>query len=347
MTRVVVAMSHDDTNVLSERFSVDSLSDSLRLATRITGTYVNLDLAYPTFSSDIEQQHADDLTAATYSFVNTLATDISSGEFELPSWPEIVVQIKRALENDECSVEQIVRLIGSEPVLAAQLLKVVNSDLNQGGREPIRDLRTAVSRLGCNTARSVAISLATAQSCHSQDMRPVKPYLAELWQHSVQVAAIAYILAKQYTKISPDEAHLAGLLHNIGKLYVLMRIQDNPVFIDNERTLQEIMDAWHTTIGGEIIESWKFSEELAAAVRDHELYDFEGDRAPNLTDVVSVANLLANQQRAEPANHVDLNKVPACRRLKLHAGISTEVMRASDVEIQGLHQVLGIQPKMQ
>jgi len=334
-------MAHDDTDVLNERFAEDPQSDSLRLATRTTGTDVKLDPAHPTHGSDVEAQFADELTTATFTFVNTLATDISSGEFELPSWPEIVVQIKRVLESGYCPVEQLVRLIGSEPVLAARLLKDVNSDLLHG-REPIKDLRTAVNRLGCNTAQSVAIALATEQSCHGHDLRPVKPYLAELWQHSVQVAAIAYILAKQTTIISPDEAHLAGLLHDIGKLYVLMRIQDNPVFIDNERTLQEIIDAWHTTIGGEIIESWKFSEELAAAVRDHELYDLEGVRSPNLTDVVAVANLLANQQTDESADQVDLKKIPACRRLRLHPEISTEVIRASEKEIQGLHQLLGI-----
>ncbi len=334
-------MAHDDTNVLNKRFSVDSLSDSLRLATRITGTYVKLHPAHPTDGSDAERKLADDLDTATFTFVNTLATDISTGEFKLPSWLEIVVQIKRVLESGHCPVEQLVRLIGSEPVLAARLLKDLNSDLLHG-RELIKDLRTAVNRLGCNTAQSVAIALATEQSSHGRVLRPLKPYLAELWQHSVQVAAIAYILAKQYTKISPDEAHLAGLLHDVGKLYVLMRIQDNPVLFDNERALQEIMDAWHTTIGAAIIESWKFSEELAAAVRDHELYDLEGVRTPNLTDVVSVANLLANQQNAEPRNQVDLKKIPACRRLRLHPEISTEVIRASEKEIHVLHQVLGI-----
>ena len=332
-------MAHDDTEVLNERFTRDALSESLRLATHIISTYVKPDLAHPTFGSAVEQQLADDLTTATFTFVDTLATDISSGEFELPSWPEIIVQLKRALENDKCSVEQLVRLIGSEPVLAARLLKVVNSNLHHG-REPIKDLRTAVSRLGVDMVRDVAISLAAAQSCHGLDMRPVKPYLAELWRHSNQVAVIAYILAKQYTKISPDEAHLAGLLHDIGKLYVLMRAQDNPVLFDDERTMQEIMDAWHASIGGAIIESWKFAEELAAAVRDHEIYDLEGVRSPNLTDVVSVANLLANQQEDELAGQVDLNEVPACHRLGLDTETCTDIIQSSEVEIKALHKAL-------
>ncbi len=335
-------MAHDDTDVLTERFARDSLSDSLSLATPITDTDVKPDPAHPTHGPDAEQQLADDLDTATFTFVNTLAADISSGEFELPSWPEMLVRIKRALENDACSVERVVRLIGSEPVLTARLLRVVNSDFHHGGREPIKDLRTAVDRLGVDMVRSVAISLATEQSCHDLDLRPIKPYLAELWRHSFQVATIAYILAKKYTEISPHEAHLAGLLHDVGKLYVLLRIQDNPVLIDSESTLQEIMDAWHTNIGGALIESWKFSEELAAAVRDHELHDLEGVRSPNLTDVVSVANLLANQQKDESASQVDLNKIPACRRLRLHPEISTEIIRESEKAIQVMHRVLGI-----
>ena len=188
----------------------------------------------------------------------------------------------------------------------------------------------------------MTIALATDQSSHGRVLRPLKPYLAELWQHSVQVAAIAHILAKQFTKISPDEAHLAGLLHDVGKLYVLMRMRDNPVLIDSESTLREIMDAWHANIGAALIESWKFSEELAAAVRDHESYDIEELRSPNLTDVVSVANLLANRQNAESPDQVDLIKIKACRRLRLHPEISTVIMRESEKAIRLMHRVLGI-----
>lgn len=199
-------MAHDDTDVLNERLTGDSLSDFRRLATPITDADVKLDPAHPTHGSDAEQQLAEDIDTATFTFVNTLAADISSGEFKLPSWPEMVVQIKRALENDECSVERVVRLIGSEPVLAARLLKVMNSDFHHGGHPPIKDLRTAVDRLGADTVQSVAISLATEQCCHGLDLRPIKPYLAELWRHSFQVATIAYILAKKYTEIRPHEA---------------------------------------------------------------------------------------------------------------------------------------------
>ena len=132
------------------------------------------------------------------------------------------------------------------------------------------------------------------------------------------------------------------MLHDIGKLYVLTRVQNEPVLCDCETTLQEVMHAWHTNIGSAILESWEFSENLVTAVRDHELFDIEGTRSANLTDVVSVANLLANQQKVDARHQVDLNKIPACHRLKLHAGISTEIVRIAEIEIRALHQAIGI-----
>lgn len=334
-------MVHDDTDVLNENSTRDSLSDSLRLATHVISTYVRSDLAHPENGLRSGQHLDDDITTATFNFVAMLATDVSSGKLELPCWPGVVVQIKHALQDEDCSEERLIRLVGSEPVLAAGLLRSANFE-RCGDRKRASDLRTAVKRLGFRRARSVAILLTAPQTGNGQVLRRVKPYLAELWQHSVQVAAIADILAKQCTRINPDEAHLAGLLHDIGKLYVLIRAHNERVLFDSKRTLREIVDVWHTSIGVAILESWGFCEHFLAAVSDHELCDLEGSRPPNLADVLSVANLLANRQNAEPRNQVDLNKIPACRRLKLHAGISTEVMRASDVEIQALHQVLGI-----
>lgn len=334
-------MDFDDTEVLNERITGDSLSDSLRMATHLTDTFKKPDFARMEGAVHSALQNDADVTTASFNFVATLASDLSSEELVLPSWPEVAAKIKAALLDEDRSEERLIRLVSSEPVLAARLIRSSNSerpvDTGRAG-----DLRTAVERLGFTRARSLAISLVTAQIDNGQAIRRVKAYLADLWRHSIQVAAIAEIIAKKYTTINPDEAHLGGLLHDIGKLYVLTRAQNEPVLCDCEMALQEVMDAWHTSIGAAIIESWGFCENFVAAISDHELCDLEGARSADLTDVISVANLLANQQRAEPRDQVDLNKVPACRRLKLHAGISTEILRISEMEIRALHQVIGI-----
>lgn len=317
-------MSHTDTDVLSEQQITELHAASL------FGTDISLN-----------QEFAEDVDTAAFTFVGMLAADVSSGEFDLPSWPEVVIQIRRALEDEHCCIEHIERLVGSEPVLAARIFKMANSAL-LGRSEPVRDLRSAVTRLGFDMVRSVAISLAIEQIFHGEAVKAVKPYLAEIWLHSTKVAALAYLLAKRVPRINADEAYLAGLVHDIGKLYVLMRAQNDPVLFDCEDSLQEIMDAWHTSIGRAIVESWDFSEELAQAVSDHELYDLEGRGPPTLTDVVSVANLLANNENGEPSERVDLNEVPACHRLGLDTETCFDIIQSSEVEIKALHKALRI-----
>ena len=317
-------MSHTDTVVLKEQQIADLHGSPLS------------DVDMP-----LNQDSAEDVHTSAFTFIGMLATDISSGEFDLPSWPEIMIQIRRALENEDCCIEHIVRLVGAEPVLAARILKMANSLLISRS-EPVRDLRSAVNRLGFDLVRRVAISLAMEQAFHGEMAKAVKPYLAEFWLHSTKVAALAYLLARRNPRINADEAFLAGLLHDIGKLYVLMRVQNEPVLFDSEDSLQDIMDAWHTSIGRAIVESWGFSEDLAQAVSDHELYDLEGRGPPTLTDVISVANLLANNENSEPSDRVDLNEVPACHRLGLDTETCADIIQSSEVEITVLHEALQI-----
>ncbi len=334
-------MNSDDTEILQQLPAGDSPGDSPGTATHITGTFKKPEFADKEGAVNADLQNEADVSTATYNFVAMLATDLSAEELALPSWPEVVVKTKDALIDEDGSEKRLTRLVGSEPVLAAGLLRVANAE-RPADTDPASDLRAAVASLGFKRARGLAISIATAQIGNSQAIRNVKAYLADLWQHSNLVAAIANIVAKKYTAINPDEARLAGLLHEIGKLYVLTRAQNEPVLCDCETTLQEVMHAWHTSIGAAIVESWGFPENFVAAVRDHELRDIEGTRSANLTDVISVANLLANQQKADRRHQVDLNKLPACRRLKLHAGISDEIIRVSEMEIRALHQAIGI-----
>ncbi len=317
-------MSHTDTDVLSEQ----------QLANLHGASLSGADMS-------LNQASAEDQATAAFTFVGMLAADVSSGEFDLPSWPEVVVQIQRALEDEDCCIENIARLIGSEPVLAARTFKIANSALISRS-VPVHDLQGAVTRLGFDMVRCVAISLAMEQIFHGKAAKAVKPYLAELWLHSTKVAALAYLLAKRAPKINSDEAFLAGLVHEIGKLYVLMRVQDDLVLFDSEESVQEIMHAWHANIGRAIVESWGFSEDLALAVGDHEKHDLEGGGPPTLTDVVSVANLLANNENSEPSDRVDLNEVFACHRLGLNAETCAEIIQSSEDEIQALHKALRI-----
>ncbi len=294
----------------------------------------------PERGSDSEPCDKDDMNTAAFNFVRELADDLAAEQLDLPSLPDVVIRIRNALLDEESSVDQIVRLIGSDPVLAARLLKTANTALFYCGTEPIRDLKTAVNRMGYDMVLNVSLAMAVEQFTHGNMLNAAKPYLEQVWKHSVHVAAIAHILARRDASINADEAFLAGLLHAIGKLYILKRAQEHQDLFEHGRALKAIMTAWHTEVGRALIERWEFSEELADAVGNHESCDLDADGPPSLTDVVSIANRLANSLEANPDGEDLLDDTRTSRRLKLDQSTCAEVIRNSQEEIRALHQAL-------
>src|SRR5476651_1787196 len=105
-------------------------------------------------------QNSPDLA---FEFVRSLAGELSAGKVDLPSFPEIAIRVRRVLSDPKSSSDQVVRVVGSEPALAARLMRIANSaSLNRSGR-PVGDLRTAINRIGYNMVRSAAISFSVAQ----------------------------------------------------------------------------------------------------------------------------------------------------------------------------------------
>jgi HD-like signal output (HDOD) protein len=280
-------------------------------------------------------------SAAAFDFVRTLATELSSGNVDLPSFPEIAIRVRRVLSDPKSSVEQVVRVVGSEPALAARLLRIANSaSLNRSGRT-VTDLRAAINRLGYNMVRSASISFSMAQIRHSNKLSGLAHHLNDLWERSTAVAAFAYVLARNCTKVNPDEAMLTGMMHGIGKLYVLTRVIDHPELFASNTMLNQIIGEWHASIGKAILENWKFPESMAQAVGDQTDFSRTEEGAPDLSDVVAVAILMASYAADMPGLELALQDLGAAKRLGLGESKLHEVMLESAAEVSALTQALG------
>jgi HD-like signal output (HDOD) protein len=278
---------------------------------------------------------------AAFDFVRTLAAELSAGNLDLPSFPEIAIRVRRVLSDPKSSVDQVVRVVGSEPALAARLLRISNSaSLNRSGRA-VTDLRTAINRIGYNMVRSASISFSMAQIRKSNKLAGLEHHLNDLWQRSSVVAAFAYVLARNCTKVNPDEAMLTGMMHGIGKLYVLTRVIDHPALFASDTMLNQIIGEWHTSIGKAILENWNFSESMAQAVGDQADFSRTEDGPPDLTDVVAVAILMASHAEDNSGLEAALSDLGAARRLGLDQAKTQAVMRESAAEVSALSQALG------
>jgi HD-like signal output (HDOD) protein len=283
-----------------------------------------------------------DARTQTAALVAKLDRSLADGRLDLPSLPEVALKIRRALADEYVSVKEIARLIGSDPALAARTLRVANSAMFYRGGRRITSLGEAVSQLGHKMVRNVALSFAAQQAFIGYGNRPLREYVGNVWRHSVHAAVLAYALARSRTLINPDEAFLAGLLHEVGKLYILIRAQEHLEELVAEEAFQSVLMAWHPRIGRAVIEAWELSPELAAAVGEHELGSLAAPDPPTMTSIVAVANYLAEHSE-EACNDPEFHaRAPDFGTLASDKASFDTMIRSADVDVRLLIIAFGV-----
>jgi putative nucleotidyltransferase with HDIG domain len=278
--------------------------------------------------------------ATAFQFVSELAKEVSSGHVELPSFPDVAVRVRKVLADDNVSTEQIARVVGSDAGLVARVLTLANSmALNPSGRN-ITDMKTAINRIGHNNVRTAAVSFAIAQLRRANELRQIAKELEQLWQEATMVAALSYALATRVKRINADESMLAGLLHNVGKIYILARANKHGDLFKDPPVLGAVMRDWHANVGKAIVENWGFPEHLVEAVGEHEHIDREVAQ-PDVGDVLTAAVMMAGFVGHEADLELNMQGVKAFWRLGLDNEKCVHVMRDCVEEIAALRNALG------
>jgi HD-like signal output (HDOD) protein len=280
--------------------------------------------------------------AEAFAFVQALASELSKGKVDLPSFPDIALRVRKVLADEEVSQEQVVRVVGSEPALAARLMQIANSAaINFTGKQ-ITELRTAINRMGHNMVRSAAIAFAMSQLKKVDTLKGLEEPLDNLWRASAAVAAMSYAVAKRYSKVNPDTALLAGLLHGIGKLYILTRSSKHPALFADQVTYNQIIRDWHSAVAKALLENWDMAEEIVSAVSDYEDLSRSHIGPVDLTDVLTVGNLLAAFKEHPETIEINMHDVAACKRMNIDRATYEKLIDESESEIDALRQALGV-----
>ncbi len=229
-------------------------------------------------------------------FVQELAGDLNRGDLELPMFPDSVVRIQRAFGGEEVDLDEIVRIISSDPAIAARVLQLSNSAAIRGAAE-IKEVRQAVIRMGNKLVQSsvVAFALSQAQK-HKGQSKESQAALKAIWEDSIELAALCYVIAKNYTKLNADEALLAGLLSVLGRLYIFFKSEEFGTI--DYADLEPILAYWHPAIAKAIAESWDMSEQIANALETQLEDDPPLKEAATLAEVLSSARLILEHKRS-------------------------------------------------
>lgn len=223
---------------------------------------------------------------------NALAKD----QLDLPSLPEVALEVRDAAESEHVSAASLGLVIGKDPGLAAQVVRVANSPMFRATRS-IDDLNQAISRLGVEYAANIVTGLAM-RNMFQATSELVDAKLRHIWARASTVAAWSSILCQRYTRLRSDQATLAGLTHIIGALPILSWVEENDHIIRDSMTLDRVIESIHPTLGSMILKHWNFAEEIVAVPETYQQLERETTHV-DYVDLVCASHLLSTSGNQE------------------------------------------------
>jgi HD-like signal output (HDOD) protein len=242
---------------------------------------------------------ASDASAGVLELHNEALETLFQRLSELSSLPSIALRIIEAAVDEHTDAEDLRQLIERDPALAARIIRIVNSSF-YGLRQEVADLRSAIALLGTKQIRNVAITVFVSRqftptaSKESLDRN-------QLWNHSMAVGAVARMLAKTLKNADPDEAYLAGLLHDMGLLIIDQHLARHVPRIRTSMSegaslheaVEQILTFDPSQLGAYVAWRSKFPSRLVSSIEFHQKPDaYQGDER-QLTDLVAMADYVA------------------------------------------------------
>ncbi len=258
-----------------------------------------------------------------FRFVNLLALELENGDITLPSLPDVVLKIRGMLEKEDCDFERIGKAVSVDPVLVSRLMLFANSAYHNRANVKIESLNTAIGRLGFEVVRSTAVSLAINQIYVSEKHSRAAKHLKAVWARSMKLSSMAYAVAQAHSALNEESAFMCGLLHEVGKLYIITKAEGFPDFLGDPDTFQGVLEEWNPQVSKSIIEAWGFSYDMVESTDPESYVDSDESLQPKLADAIYIAKLLLDNSEEETLSLFDS---PSCKKLGIDEASIKHVM---------------------
>lgn len=194
----------------------------------------------------------------------------------IPAFPATIQKVIDLLHDDDYRVADVVKVIGYDQAIAANILKISNSAYF-GVRQKIRTIHDAVVYLGQQQLIR-AVQTAGISKFYRKGGQGYVTRTAELWEHAVAVAIMSQILSRRIRNHEDPSLYTASLLHDIGKIILGEYVQQSfdqisrrvneagCSFLEAE---EEILGINHAQVGGWIANHWHFPAEIKEAIAHH------------------------------------------------------------------------------
>ncbi|SFM50800.1 HDOD domain-containing protein [Rugamonas rubra] len=213
------------------------------------------------------------------------------GELVFPTSVNAALRVQLALDDPDCPIDKAIGLVLAEPLLAARTVAIANSAMfNRAGAPAITNVRGAIMRIGYQNLFALAAAMVVRQFGSKIVDPGVRAKAEQLWDHTIHVAALARIIARQVTNINPDTALFAAIVHEVGGFYLLSRADEFPGLLEEDP--ENWQPASEEIILREVMAKLCIPDEVAEAIEG--LRDsFLSIPPDNLLDTLLLANHLA------------------------------------------------------
>jgi putative nucleotidyltransferase with HDIG domain len=190
----------------------------------------------------------------------------------LPSIPMVAARVLQIVNDPNSTAGQLEEAISRDTSLVSRILRMANSAYYQRG-DKVRSVKDAIAVLGFRTVTNLVLATST-RSLYS----PFGLHENMLWEHSVGTAITAALLAAEFKVVKPEEALVAGLMHDIGKIILNLaqaeeyRHVAERVYNEGRsyyETEQELLDFTHCDVGAGLVKKWNFPIEFGKVIYYH------------------------------------------------------------------------------
>jgi len=254
-------------------------------------------------------------------FLNHVQAELDANRLVLPTLPDVAIKVRDAVTKGDASAAELAEIIITDVSLSTRLIQVANSPLYRG-TNPINNIQMAVSRLGNKIVGTLITSL-VMQQMFTPSNKLLEEHFRKTWEQSINVSSISRALTTFTPHLNRDEAMLAGLIHQIGKLPIFMLVEKIPEFRDSPSRMSKLLEKAHPAVGKLIMDTWNFPDELKLVASEYVNFQYDSGPRADYVDIVQVAFLQSIAGTDHPASRVDCSTVPSFAKLGL----------ASDIEL--------------
>lgn len=272
-------------------------------------------------SEDIPAQLHDNL------FFKRFCQYYKQGELVIPSLPDVAIKLRAAVQKD-IGINEAVKIINLDPVISSKLIQVVNSPVYRTVNE-ISTCHDAVTRLGLISTRNLVTSI-SMQNLFKSKNKDLNNRIHSIWKQSIRVSSISHTLAKLTKKINPDEALLAGLVHNIGAIPIILFADSINSEDYTSKDIELSITALQGLLGNIVLENWSFPESLRQTPRQIENWYHSASEQIDISDVVLLAKFHSYIGSKQMQSLPPIHTLPAFQKLGDHA-------LTPDMSLQTLH----------